>query len=132
MEKALKGLVMMSQLLETASKSLLDGKIPAMWMSKSYVSNKPVNSYIVDLKSRINMLNDWIANGQPMTYWLSGFFFTHSYTTGVMQNFARKHKIPIDLLTFDFEVLVGEVTEKPADGAYIYGLFLEAARWNIE
>jgi dynein heavy chain len=35
-------------------------------------------------------------------------------------------------LTFDFEVIAGEVTEKPADGAYIYGLFLEAARWNSE
>ncbi len=103
-----------------------------MWMGKSYVSNKPVSSYISDLKARINMLNEWILNGQPNSFWISGFFFTHSFTTGVMQNYARKHKIPIDLLTFDFEVIPVDATEKPEEGAYIYGLYLEAARWNYE
>ena len=31
-----------------------------MWMTKSYVSNKPVTSYIADLKARIGMLTKWI------------------------------------------------------------------------
>lgn len=53
MDKALKGLVMMSQQLEKATMSLLDGKVPAMWKEKSYESSKPVGSYILDLKERI-------------------------------------------------------------------------------
>lgn len=49
-----------------------------------------------------------------------------------MQNVARKHKIPIDLLMFDFEVVNHDITERPEEGAYCYGIFLEAARWNNE
>jgi dynein heavy chain len=132
MDKALKGLVMMSSQLETASLSLLDGKVPDMWRSKSYESSKPVGAFISDLKNRVIFFNKWIEEGHPDTYWISGFFFTHSFTTGIMQNVARKHGIPIDLLMFDFQVVTHEVTEKPEEGSYVYGMFLEAARWNSE
>jgi len=33
-------------------------------------------------------------------------------------------------LTFDFEIIQEEISGKPEEGAYVYGLFLEAARWN--
>jgi len=49
-----------------------------------------------------------------------------------LQNYARKYKIPIDLLTFDFEIINHAILEKPIDGSYIYGLYLESARWNYE
>lgn len=41
---------------------------------------------------------------------------------GVSQNYARKYRIPIDQLGFQFEVTHEEkfIAEKPADGAYIY------------
>ena len=32
---------------------------------------------------------------------------------------------------FNFEIINDEIHEKPEDGAYIYGLYLEAAKWNI-
>jgi dynein heavy chain, axonemal len=50
--------------------------------------------------------------------------------TGVLQNFARKYTIPIDEIVFDFEVLNREITKKPEDGAYVYGLFIEGAKFN--
>ena len=43
--------------------------------------------------------------------------------TAVNQNFARKYKIPIDVIGFSFDITsfekAQEVTEKPEDGAYI-------------
>jgi dynein heavy chain len=33
---------------------------------------------------------------------------------------------------FDFDVVSSDITEKPEEGAYIYGMYFEAARWNAE
>lgn len=66
-----------------------------------------------------------------MVYWISAFFFTQSFLTGTMQNYARKYRVPIDLLEFDFRIMHenSSFTEKPDEGAYIHGLYLQGAKW---
>jgi hypothetical protein len=48
---------------------------------------------------------DWLMQGQPNCFWLSGFFFPQGFMTGTLQRHARQYRIPIDTLTFTFKVL---------------------------
>jgi hypothetical protein len=47
------------------------------------------------------MLSNWLESGPPAVFWLSGFFFTHAFLTGVKQNFARRRHVPIDAVALD-------------------------------
>lgn len=94
--------VVMSADLEQVGNAMYEGRVPPLWIAKSYPSMKPLGSYITDLIERLAMLSKWIEHGPPPVFWISGFYFTHAFLTGVKQNFARRHKVPIDTVTFDY------------------------------
>lgn len=135
LEKAIKGLVVMSESLEKTFNSMVNNQVPKVWKDVSYPSLKPLREWNQDLIQRIAFMKDWLVNGFPKVFWLSGLFFPQGFLTAVLQNQARKYNIPIDSLSFSFSVIEtphNEITESPADGVYIHGLFLEGATWNKE
>jgi dynein heavy chain len=130
LQKAIKGVVLLSPELEEVCKSMLIAKVPTMWASKSYPSLKPLGSYINDLILRIQFFQSWFDNGAPSVFWMSGFFFTQSFIAATLQNYARKTHIPIDEIGMEYEVLgVSSSKAPPTEGVYVTGLYLEGARW---
>ncbi|KAH8086150.1 1-aminocyclopropane-1-carboxylate synthase [Aureococcus anophagefferens] len=108
-QRAIKGLVVMSGELESMGNAMVNGKF----------------------------LQDWVdARAAPNTFWISGFFFTQAFITGTLQNYARKYQLPIDTVAFDFAILTPEKeveakATKAPDGSICHGLFLEGARWDV-
>jgi dynein heavy chain len=134
-QKAMRGLIVLSTTLEEVGTDLFLGRVPAAWRGRSYPSRKPLASYVADLLERLAMLDAWIERGAPPSFWMSGFFFTQSFVTGAAQNFARKYTVPIDDVVFEVRMLPPTVnkdtiTAGPEDGVYVYGMFLDGCRWD--
>jgi len=137
--KAIKGLIVMTFDLESLGKSLFVNEVPALWTKKGPLSLKPLSSWYLDILARCEFFQDWFDLGHsPPSFWISGIFFPQAFFTGALQNFARKFNEEIDLLSFKhspMDTVVNpkkELTKPPADGVYIYGIFLEGARWDTK
>lgn len=103
-----------------------------MWKSKSYPSLKPLGGYVNDLKSRLEFFQTWIVQGIPPFFWINKFFFTQGFLTGALQNYARKTKIAIDKLIFDYDIIQDENPVPPSDGINVCGMYIEGCKWNLQ
>jgi len=138
-QKALVGELVMSQDLERMATSIFNNQVPEMWTNdgegKGHLSLKPLASWIADLNERIDFLQGWYDNGTPDVFWVSGFFFPQAFFTGTQQNFARKHTIAVDQISFSHIVMkmsYKDVKARPESGCYVYGLYLEGCKWDYE
>ncbi|XP_017762251.1 PREDICTED: dynein heavy chain 12, axonemal-like [Eufriesea mexicana] len=133
LEKAIKGLIVLTPALEILATHILSAKIPPSWVKAcAYPSLKPLPNFINDLLDRLNFFREWLTKNRPKTFWIAGFSFIHAFLTATTQNFARKYRIPIDRISFDFEVLPAyELHQSPIDGVYVHGMFLAGARWDM-
>lgn len=119
--RAIQGLVVMSDQLEGVHAALRIGAVPDLWKAKSYPSVRSLASYIQDLTLRCEMFASWIEKGQPIAFWLPGFFFTHAFFTATLQNYARRYKVPIDEITMQHTALHMPI---------LWGLDIATARAN--
>jgi dynein heavy chain len=131
--QAIQGEILMSEDLDSMYSSLMNSQVPAIWHKISYPSLKPLGSWMRDLNRRVAFMSNWLMNGNPACYWISGFFYPQSFITGVLQTHSRRYSLSIDSLSFSFSVLdrdAEEINKGPYDGVYVYGLYLEGARWD--
>lgn len=152
-EKAIKGLAVMSEALEEIYDAFLINQVPPVWSQKGgFLSTKMLANWVTDFAIRIEFIETWVNQGLPCSTWISGLFFPQSFLTGVLQTYARKHKLPIDSLQFDFQVMgttlsqqdiyeqrqsgtlkisnLYEGLDHPEDGIFVHGLFIEAGKWR--
>lgn len=138
MQKAIKGLVVMSATLEEMYDAFLKQKVPESWTKIAYPCLKPLNSWVADMIARIEFMGRWLTNGAPGCFWLPSFFFPQGFMTAAMQVYARDSEIAIDTLNFQTNVTKIQVTSDMIDcpaakeGVHIYGLFIQGCGWTLE
>ena len=135
LEKGIKGLVVISPELESMMESLNANQVPKAW-SHFYFSLKSLASWNADLKDRYAFFQLWAQKGQPFVFNISYFMYPTGFTTSLLQKFSRKKGSPsIDRLEFEFIPLqkpAADISEVISNGAFVTGLFLEGAKWNLD
>jgi len=136
LKMALKGEALMSATLDEVRFAMTTNIVPNTWRKAAYPSKKPLASWLKDLYKKLEMMDNWLRNGQPPVFWIAGLFFPQGFLTGVLQNHARKYQIAIDRLNYGFTVMDyyenNEKLEPVQDGVYISGLFMDGARWDVK
>jgi len=135
LQKAIKGEVVMSGELEVMFNCFIYQKTPPKWEEVGYPCLKPLPSWIEDFMARIDFMGKWLTEGPRPAYWLSGFFFPQGFMTAVKQTYSRDFHIAVDTLRIGCEMTpydYHDVKEPPKTGAYVYGLYMEAGRFDRE
>ena len=133
LQRAIRGEVVMDGSLEVMFNCFVFQRVPPAWEEAGYPCLKPLPSWTEDFIARIDFMGKWLTQGPRPCYWLSGFFFPQGFMTAVKQTYSRDFKIAVDTLRIGCEMTARsheEVTEGPPTGAYIYGLFMEAGRFD--
>ena len=125
------GKTLMTEEVETILDNLHSNRLPERWGS-FYLSNKPLYSWLDNLEQRVAQIKTWLQKGSLAKYWLGGLIFPSGFLTAVMQSTARKANLPMDVLKWEFSFIANESIAKsaPKDGAYVYGLYVEGAKWD--
>ena len=136
----LEGSLNMSAEMEALARGFETNSVPALWMSTMSTRVQEVltlTKWFADVLKRYDQLKAWTQGKEivtPVSMWLPGLFNPKAFVTAVMQTYARANKLPLDAMKFVTEVTAkmdpAQVTEHPAEGAYVHGLCIEGARWD--
>ena len=137
LDLGLKGDLGMSDAMETLMNALYDDRVPASWNKVAYPSMRGLASWLSDMLGRQRQLEAWTADlSTPKVTWVPGLFNPQAFLTAVMQTIARKNELPLDRMTTVFDVSKkaspDEIEAATREGAYIHGLYVEGARWDME
>ncbi|KAM6469113.1 dynein axonemal heavy chain 9 [Liasis olivaceus] len=136
LDLGLKGELTMTNDMETLHNAIFLDMVPESWIRRAYPSMSGLGSWFTDLLNRIRELETWTGDFMlPSVVWLAGFFNPQSFLTAIMQSMARKNEWPLDKMALQCDVTKRnreDFTSPPREGAYIHGLFMEGARWDVQ
>jgi len=131
------GELTMSDAMEGLQNSLyLDG-IPGTWAKRAWPSKRGLSSWLANFALRLNQIDEWQNNPMeiPKVTWLSGLVNPQSFLTAINQVAAQKYQWELDKLITVTDVLkkmtVEEIDSVSRDGAYVNGLVMQGARWDL-
>ncbi|XP_060895064.1 dynein axonemal heavy chain 10 [Labrus mixtus] len=136
LQRALAGEVGMSSELDEVARALFNGHIPAIWKKLAPDTLKSLGNWMGHFKRRFEQYSYWVDEGEPKVMWLSGLHIPESYLTALVQAACRKNGWPLDLSTLYTQVTQyrsdDEVSDRPGQGCFVSGLYLEGADWDTE
>ncbi|XP_052412947.1 dynein axonemal heavy chain 10 [Carassius gibelio] len=136
LQRALAGEVGMSSELDEVARALFNGQIPVIWRKLAPDTLKSLGNWMIHFKRRHEQYSSWVDEGEPCVMWLSGLHIPESYLTALVQATCRKNGWPLDHSTLYTHVThyrsEDEIKERPGQGCFVSGLYLEGADWDIE
>ncbi|KAL3274195.1 hypothetical protein HHI36_015611 [Cryptolaemus montrouzieri] len=136
LDLGLKGELTITSDMEDLENALFLDQVSPAWSQRAYPSLLSLTAWFADLLLRIRELETWSTDFVlPASVWLGGFFNPQSLLTAIMQSTARRNELPLDKMCLQCDVTKKqkeEFTSAPRDGAYIHGLFMEGARWDVQ
>ena len=135
---AIAGTIVMSPDLADALDALFMARVPATWTKVSQLVAPNMGVWFVNILTRAEQFTAWLRSGRPSSFWLTGFFNPTGFLTANRQEVCRKHSRDgwaLDDVIDSSEVLRlerDEVKKGPDEGIYIYGLYLDCAKWDKE
>jgi dynein heavy chain len=143
---AINGEVVMTEALQQCLDAIYEAKVPRSWLFTiagdefSWIL-PTLGQWVGSLAARDKQDREWLNEGRPNCYWLTGFFNPQGFLTAMKQEVCRRHqkeppKWALDDIIYHTEVThykdADAVKSPPQEGAYIYGLSLEGAGWSRE
>ncbi|KAL5017886.1 hypothetical protein ScPMuIL_003608 [Solemya velum] len=136
LDLGLKGELTITSDMEDLSNALFLDQVPTSWAIRAYPSLFTLALWYADLLLRIKELETWTSDFQlPAAVWIGGFFNPQSFLTAIMQQMARKNEWPLDRMCLQCDVTKKareDMASPPREGAYVHGLFMEGARWDMQ
>ncbi|XP_065334425.1 dynein beta chain, ciliary-like [Cloeon dipterum] len=137
LDLGLKGELTITADMEDLEQALFLNQVPESWANRAYPSLLGLGAWFADLLIRLRELETWTTDFVlPASVWLAGFFNPQSFLTAIMQSTARKNEWPLDKMCLQCEVTKKhreDITRTGArEGAFVHGLFMEGARWDLE
>ncbi|XP_070520949.1 dynein axonemal heavy chain 10 [Cardiocondyla obscurior] len=136
LKKAFAGEIGMDSVLENISVALYNGTLPEKWARLAPDTQKNLAGWMDHFQKRIDQYTNWSGANEPVVLWLSGLHVPETYLAALMQMACRKNNWPLDrsviYTTVSKFFKPDDVEERPDQGCYVYGLYLEGARWDMK
>ena len=141
---AQRGDVVITAELQDAMTAIYSARVPHSWVYTATADEfswraPSLSNWFESLTRRDAQMRDWLAEGRPPAFWMTGFFNPQGFLTAMKQEVTQAHRSAgWSLENMEY---IGSVTEyaeadqvmkPPAEGVFVYGLHMDGAQWDAD
>ena len=133
---ALNGELTTTDKMEKTIDSLVLEKVPSTWTELAWPSCRGLSSWLVNLQARVEQLSKWKDEPTtvPKVTNIARLFNPQSFLNAVKQFHAQKTQSELNKLYIQTDITKryeNEIEDPPREGAFVTGLNLDGARWDV-